>query len=193
MHHFSFFYLVYKLDAPLYCTVHYLFCVDWKSWIAVWKATLQISLHTAPWLWRRKWTETQLSASSWKHLEFLVHTFYHRQRVEESPSKLPPMTGSSKPLRWNSFFRCLSLQTQPLSLNLELPCTFLTQRGVSSFSAFGSSFLMNIMIFLGDIPVYLVMVTVFCDLLISHESNSAARKEKGTINGQCYKNKNLKK
>lgn len=122
-----------------------------------------------------------------------VHTFYHRQRVEESPSKLPPMTGSSKPLRWNSFFRCLSLQTQPLSLNLELPCTFLTQRGVSSFSAFGSSFLMNIMIFLGDIPVYLVMVTVFCDLLISHESNSAARKEKGTINGQCYKNKNLKK
>ena len=54
-----------------------------------------------------------------------VHTFYHRQRVEESRSKVPPMTGSSKPLRWYSFFRCLSLQTQPLSLNLELPCTFL--------------------------------------------------------------------
>ena len=86
----------------------------------------------------------------------------------------------------------VSANSTPLS-QLRASLHILTQRGVSSFSAFGSSFLMNIMIFLGDIPVYLVMVTVFCDLLISHESNSAARKEKGTINGQCYKNKNLKK
>lgn len=78
-------------------------------------------------------------------------------------------------LRWYFFFRCLC-KFHPL--NLELPCKILAQRGESSFSAFGSSFLMNIMIFLGDIPVYLVMVTVFCDLLISHESNSAARKRK---------------